>query len=167
MNEEFLFETDSFQVLPLYSMRSEVVSFKENDYKNCNAIKQCNNKLIRNIKDNKHHITKNLIRNVRSKQLRLVIEQTLLKLRHIVIAFYKNIWGYIRDGTPNLYKIVSRTNKNQNKPKSSLENLKMSLKVIMCNEKPFLKCLFCGELKKALKTNQTLSRLCFSQQKES
>ena len=42
----------------------------------------------------------------------------------------------------------------------------MTLKVIKYNEKPFLKCLFSGELKKALKTHQTLSRLCISKQEK-
>ena len=46
---------------------------------------------IRIIKDSEHLITKKLIRNALSKTIETRYRKTLLKLSHIVIAFYKNI----------------------------------------------------------------------------
>ena len=133
--------------------------------------KQCNNTLIRIIKDSEHPITKKLIRYVRSKTIETRYRTNTAKTEAYSNSFLQNHLRYIRDGTPYLYKIASRTNNNhnlnQNKPKSSLENLKMPLQIIKCNEKPLLKFQFCVELKKALKAHQRLSRLCISKQKES
>ena len=128
--------------------------------------KQCNN--IRIIKDSEHPITKKLIRNVRSKTTETHYRSNTANTEEYSNSFLQKHMIYIRDGTHNLYKIASFTNKNLNlnqKPKSSLENLKMPLKVIKCNEKPLLKCQSFGELKKPLKHIRD-SRLCISKQIE-
>ena len=79
-----------------------------------------------------------LIRNVRSKTIETCYRTNTAKSEADSNIFLQKHPRYIRDGTTNLYKIASHTNNNhnlnQNKPKSSLENLKMPLKVIKCKK---------------------------------
>ena len=97
--------------------------------------KQCNTTRIRIIKDSEHPITKKLIRNVRSNTIETRYRTNTAKTETYSNSFLQKHLRYIRDGTPNLYKIASRTNNklnlNQNNPKSSLENDTKG--VIKCN----------------------------------